>query len=325
MLFLNEQHLRACLDYTSLQNEMAQALIHVSNEKATNFPRVALPVKQDGSPLGLMAAVDHTQSLLGYKVITVFHDNRAKQLNPHQGLVVYLNSETGRVQSVLDASYVTAVRTAAVSAVATHHLSRHDASNLALVGSGVQALEHIKAISSIRSIRRLFIYSRTRASYEALCNQLVDHSFLEMTFCESPQAAVSEADIVVTCTSSKKALLSLDELPPGCHINAIGACRPNEIEVKFSGGKHIKIYMDSQNACFAESEEIKQLAQNPILAKQMIVGEIGSLLANTLPGRCSVNEITCFKSVGLAIEDLFAAHYFYKQAVKRHIGQLVEW
>lgn len=325
MLLLNEHDLSTCLDYQELQHAMAQALMNYSSGKASNFPRAVFPVKQDNSPMGVMVAVDHDKLLLGYKVITVFHGNHTKQLNPHQGIVACLDPNTGKVQAILDGFFVTAVRTAAVSAVATNYLSRNNSSTLALVGSGTQALEHIKAISKIRPIKRLLIYSRTKESYKKLYHQLDGYPFQEVLFFESPQDAVKNADVVVTCTSSKNTLLSIDDFPKGCHINVVGACRPNEIEVNFLGSQKAKIYLDSYKSCMSESEEVKQLTQNPLLYEQMILGELGSLLNNKIRGRERETDITIFKSVGIAIEDVFAANYFYKKAMQMHIGQQIAW
>lgn len=324
MLFLNKQDLLACLDYKALQDYMTQALINCTQGSALNFPRVVFQTRTDHAPIGFMAATDHQQALLGYKVITVFHRNREKNLNPHQGLVVCLDPDTGETKAILDGFLVTAVRTAAVSAVATHHLSRSDATTLALIGAGVQAVEHVKAISTIRPIRRLFVYSRTQASYTQLCNQLAEYPVHEILLAQSPKAAVQYADIIVTCTSAKDPLLSIDDVPDGCHINAVGACRPGELEVALFDRERLKIYLDSRQACFSESEEIMRPMHHQLLSEKMIIGELGSLLIREIPGREHDKEITLFKSVGLAIEDVFAANYFYNQAIKMQKGQRLE-
>lgn len=325
MLFLNQDDLLRCLDHRELQREMASALMSLSSEQAINFPRVVLPIKENGSPLGIMVARDDSNVLLGYKVITVVHENHEQQLNPHQGLVVLLNQDTGIVQAVLDGCFITAVRTAAVSAVATDCLSREDASTMAVIGAGSQALEHIKAISKVRTIKRLSVFCRSKAGYEALLRRLDTHSFNEILFAQSPQDAVKDADIVVTCTSSKSALLSSDDLALGCHINMVGACRPNELEVSLTDRDNLKVYLDSSDACLVESDEIKSPLSCGALTPSRIIGEIGSLLSGTLAGRADDKDITVFKSVGLAIEDIFAANYFYSKAQKNNMGQQIKW
>lgn len=325
MLFLNQADLLQCLDHSELQREMTRALISLSSQQAINFPRVVFPIKENGSPLGMMVARDDSNVLLGYKAITVVHDNREQQLNPHQGLVVLINQDTGIVQAVLDGCFITAVRTAAVSAVATDCLSRENASTMAVIGAGSQALEHIKAISKVRTIKRLRVFCRSKEGYEAFLSQLGAHSFNEIHFAQSPKIALNDADIVVTCTSSKSPLLSTDDLAPGCHINMIGACRPNELEVSLADRDHLKIYLDSSDACFAESDEIKSPLSSGALSPSRIIGEIGSLLSGTLAGRADDKDITVFKSVGLAIEDIFAANYFYSKAVENNMGQHIKW
>jgi alanine dehydrogenase len=255
MLFLNEHDLKKCLDLDDLRNYMKRALHSFSRKKSINFPRTVFNTQINNAPLGFMPAVDHENNLLGYKVVGVFHDNTEINLNPHQGIVALIDQKTGKVKCILDGSFVTAVRTAAVSAAATDLLSRTNAKTLGLIGAGSQAIEHANAITRIRPIETIYVYSRTQKSFDNLAEQLCQYPF-KMELKATPQEAVAHADIVVTCTASKTSLLSIHDFPKGTHINAIGACRPGEQEITLYNHDFLKIYLDSEESCLLESEEI---------------------------------------------------------------------
>ena len=323
ILFLNTHDLTLCFDADKLRATMQKALIAFSSNQAINYPRAVFALDNEAqSPLGFMPAMDAHQALLGYKAITVFHQNTQKHLNPHQGIVVLLNEATGQVKCILDGSYLTAVRTAAVSAVATEKLSRPDASTLAIIGSGRQAIEHVHAISRIRPIQSLAVYTRKKESYRHFA--AIFDNYYQIIHAATPEQAAQHADIVVTCTASKHSLLDISEVNEGTHINAIGACRPNDYEISLRNRANLKIYLDSSVSCFLESDEIKTPIDNKTLSKNTIIGELGSCLANSIPGRTQDKDITVFKSIGLSIEDLYAADYFYQAAISAHIGQTIQ-
>lgn len=296
---------------------MEQALIQLSQNAAVNHPRHVVDLKK-GAALGFMSSTYLEGNLLGYKAVSVFSKNSNKGLNPHQGFVVLLDSETGQIKCLLDGSTITALRTAAVSSAATEKLSRADSSTLALIGAGRQALEHALAIIEIRPIRKIIIYNRTRSRADHLIQllSLRMKSAMEFSISSSPAQAVGLADIVVTCTNGPKPILTGADFKPGTHINAIGACRPGcrEIDLKPTDG--IKIFLDSREACALESSEITH-AQNQ--------AEIGSCFSGEIPGRSSDQEVTLFKSVGLGLQDLFAANYFYKESIIRGGGQFIDF
>lgn len=323
MLFLNQYDLKQCLDLDALRARMNEALQSVSLKQATNFTRAVYETQQrHPAPLGFMPAVDHGRHLLGYKAITVFHDNRKINQNPHQGIVVLLDSQTGIVQCILDGFFLTAVRTAAVSAVATDLLARSDSTVLALIGAGCQAIEHVESIARIRPIEQIHVYTRSQQSFDDFFAHF-SHASYKIEFKATPQEAVEAADIMVTCTPSRDYLLSIDDIPKGAHINAIGACRPGDREIKLHNREFLKIYLDSEASCLLESDEIIQPLHASTLSRQFIVGEIGACLNRDVSGREHQDEITVFKSVGLSIEDVYAADYFYQKALAMRVGQSV--
>jgi len=302
---------------------MKEALQSYSSKKATSFPRAVFNTQPGAeAPIGFMPAIDYERDLLGYKAVTVFHENRKLNLNPHQGVVVLLDRKTGKVKCILDGSFLTAVRTAAVSAVATDALSKLHSKTLALIGSGRQAIEHVYSIARIRPIEHLQVYSRSQKSFDEFYEHFRD-SLFRIEFKATPQEAVANADIVVTCTPSKSYLLSIDDFPRGAHINAVGACRPGDREINIYSQELLKIYLDSEESCMVENDEIIQPLTAKTLSRRCIVGEIGACLSQGIPGREHQDEITLFKSVGLSIEDVYAAECFYQKAQVTGIGQSV--
>lgn len=325
MLFLNAKDLLRCLDLVGLQNCMERALLEISKEDSSHFPRAVFQIEKNINKfLGFMPGADAVGNIVGYKAIAVFESNSKLGINPHQGIVVLLDPSTGKVSAIMDGSFITAVRTAAVSAVATKYLSRENSETMAVIGAGTQALEHIKSISQIRNIKKLKIYCRRQAAFTSLSAAISGMEFDDIVYCVNPEQAIREADIVVMCTSSRDSLLSVDDFDDGVHLNAVGACRPGEIELDIHNRDALKIYLDSRKSCFLESEEILRPLRENRLTENKIIGELGQFLSGKVLGRESSGEITIFKSVGVATEDIFAADYFYKQALRKQIGQLIE-
>ena len=187
MLVLNEHDLKQCLDLDLLRICMRDALHSFSLKKTSDFPRTVFQTGDgDTSPIGFMLAKDQRKNILGYKAISVFHKNKSKKINPHQGIVTLLDADTGKIKSILDGFFITAVRTAAVSAVATELLSRINSKTLVLIGSGCQAVAHVQAISRIRPIQNIRVYSRTKESFESFCQHIVKKLF-NITYHSSPQ------------------------------------------------------------------------------------------------------------------------------------------
>ena len=304
---------------------MAKALRFLSDGKAENFPRHAINLTNDGA-LGFMPATYIAGNLMGYKAVTVFPNNRIHGLNPHQGIVVLLDSENGMVKAILEGSTVTALRTAAVSAVATEKLSRADSKKLAVIGAGRQAFEHILSICQIRPIEKVLIYNRNLETIKKLLAALKDTVKLakcKFEIAASPQKAVENADIVVTCTYSSTPLLRINDFQPGTHINAVGACRPGFTEVQLHDRDGLKIFMDSQHACLIEASELSMALAQGNLEASALIGEIGDCLTGNILGRTDKTDITFFKSVGLGVEDLFAADCLFQLANTKKIGSAI--
>ena len=233
---------------------------------------------------------------LGAKLVTFYPSN--KGVSTHHALIVLFAPETGEPIAVMDGRLITEMRTAAASAVATRLLSKSDASVLAIIGSGVQAESHLEALRLVRDFSEVRVWSPRRAG--AFAEKHHVHSTT------SAEAAVRGADVIVVATSSTEPVLRGEWVAPGAHVNAVGATRPDWRELDDALVRRAKLYVDSREAASHESGDV--------IAAGAIVAEIGEVIGGTCPGRESAQEVTLFKSVGVAVEDLASAGLVYRAA-----------
>jgi ornithine cyclodeaminase len=284
-----------------------------------------LPLRQivrlpDGRNLfGLMPAAIGQPPAIGAKVITVFQGNDATRYDSHQGAVLLFEAEHGRLLAILDASTITALRTAAVSAVATRLLSRPESRSLALLGAGVQAATHLESISLVRPIDEVRVWSRSGDRARRFAERLTATG-THVVVCGSAREATEGADIVCTVTSSQQPVLLGDWLTPGTHLNAVGAVAGRELDS--AAVAKARLYVDRRESALNESGEFLTPKREGLIGDDHIVGEIGELLVDPprAPARRSAQEITLFKSLGLAIEDVAAARRIYDRAVATGAG-----
>lgn len=315
LLVLNSEELRKLIHLDELRLIMKEALLTTSYSQTISELRNVTNFNENNA-LGVMPAINSSKCLVGYKAVTVYPKNAENGINPHQGMVTLLDYESGQIKCIMDGSTITALRTAAVSALATDLLSRVDSETLAIVGAGRQAHEHYQAISRVRSIKEIKIFNRTKEKASQLADLIARESNAIIIVVDSPIEAVKDADIVVTCTAARIPLFSTLDLKPGCHVNAIGACRPGFAEVDVMTNEKLKIFVDHFGACSVEADEILKLGKEIFL----FTSEIGQVLGGTRSGRENDEEITFFKSVGIAAEDIFAGELAYQKAMKEKIG-----
>jgi thiomorpholine-carboxylate dehydrogenase len=293
-LDLDEAAVRRLLDPAELIPVMEQALAAFSTGAVVQPTRVTVPVAEYDGFLGVMPA--YTGTALGAKLVTFYPDNR--DAPTHHATILLFKPETGEPLASLDGRLVTEVRTAAVSAVATRHLARPDAAVLAILGAGVQARSHLAALRLVREFREVRVWSPRRA-----------RAFAEefgVRAAASAEEAVRGADVVVTVTTSRMPVLRGEWLEPGVHINAVGAARPDWRELDDEVLRRARVYVDSREAALAESGDV--------IAADRIEGELGEVVAGTTPGRTSDEQITLFKSLGLAVEDVATAELLCRKA-----------
>src|SRR6266513_4550071 len=274
---------------------MEKALIDFSAGKVTQPVRSIITVDPPGGFMGIMPA--HAEGL-GLKIVTFYPPNAQRGLPTHMATVALVDPETGTPLAVMDGRLITEMRTAAVSAVATNLLASPDAKILAILGSGVQAHSHAEALRLIRRFQEIRVCSPTREHAERFAKEIGAKAM-------SAEEAVPDADVVVTATNSKTAVLKGSWLKRGCHVNAVGACRPDWRELDDEAIANV-VFVDSREAALKESGDV-------ILSGAKIYSELGQALAGKVPPRAT--ETTIFKSLGMAVEDITAARLVYRSVI----------
>lgn len=276
--------------------------------------------------LGLMPAYRHGKhGAFGMKAICVFPGNPALGKDAHQGLVMLFSQETGEPLALMNASQITAIRTAAVSAVATRLLARPDASELGIIGAGVQARTHLVALALVRTIRRARVACRNKEHAFELVHEMQEKVPFPLEAVSDNEAAVRDADIIVTATSAHEPVISRDWIAGGAHLNAIGTHSPQSREIDTATMAAARIFVDRRESALNEAGDYLLAARDGAVTPESIVAEIGELVIETKQGRTSPSEITLFKSLGLAIEDVVCAEYLYRKAKEESAGTWVDF
>jgi alanine dehydrogenase len=297
---LDETAVSRHLPMEKVISAMESALADFSSGKVVQPTRVMVPVAEHGGFLGLMPA--YTGATLGTKLVALYPHNT--DVPTHHATILLYKPETGEPLVTMDGGLITEVRTAAVSAVATARLATPDASVLAIIGSGVQARSHLEALRLVREFREVRVWSPRRARAFA-----EEH---RVQAAPSAERAVRGADVVVTATTSPTPVLSGEWLSPGVHINAVGAPRPDWRELDDEVLRRARVYVDSREAAIEESGDV--------IAAGEIFAEIGEVISGAEPGRRSDEEVTLFKSLGLAVEDVVTADLVYRGALEEATG-----
>jgi ornithine cyclodeaminase/alanine dehydrogenase-like protein (mu-crystallin family) len=308
--------------------QCAEAMAAVLTDRAnghTHMPLRSVMMPPDASGfMGLMPAwraANHAgPAVFALKSICVMPGNPARGLDAHQGTVTLFDGETGVPTAILDASAITEIRTAAVTAVATRHLAREDAPVLAILGAGVQARAHIRALRNLRPFESIRVYAPTKAHAEALAGDQED-----VLVAPSAEQAVVGAAVVVTATSSREPVIDCGWLSPGAHVNAIGASTPSAREIDVETVAVSALFTDSRESLRNEAGEFRlAIEQKAIGGEDHVRGELGEVLAGSAPGRRDDQEITVFRSLGLAVEDLAAAELAVRNATAGGLGTQVD-
>jgi ornithine cyclodeaminase len=314
VLVLNQHEVEELLDMEGCIDAMAEALAALARGELT-MPLRSMFAPGDGSLIGLMPSHRAGGSpAYALKTVCVFPDNPQRGLDAHQGTVTLFDGETGEVRALLNASAVTAIRTAAVSGVATRLLAREDAGELAILGAGVQARTHVQAMRAVRPFERIRVHSRTREHAEEFAGEV------GAEVAPSAEEAVRGADVVVTATSSAETVLFRDWLDPGTHVNAVGGRPPQMRELDARVIADSSFYVDRRESTEAEAGDYRDALESGAIQPGHIRGEIGEILIGSVPGRQSDDELTVFRSMGLAVEDLAAAEYVVRRAREQGVG-----
>jgi ornithine cyclodeaminase len=305
---------------------MASALASLARGDAALPLRTIMAVPKTANFFAAMPGYVETngEGIFGAKLVTVFPGNQGTAFDSHQGAVLIFDNERGGVLAVIDGTAITSTRTAAVSGVATRALARENASTLAILGSGVQANTHLRAMCAVRPIRTVRVWSRNADNARTLANVARRDYGVEAVVALTGEEAVRGADIVCATTSSNDPVLLGDWITPGAHINAVGVSQPAARELDSNAVKRSRLYVDRRESALKEPGDILVPLKEGVIGPDHIVGEIGEVLIGRAPGRRDDSEITLFKSLGLAIEDLAAAAHVYAEAVRTGAGVRVE-
>ena len=315
---------RALLTMERAIELMREAMALVGRNETTQPLRSALWLPDKRGLLGLMPGYVASPERLGVKVLTVMPSNFTKGLPSHQGMVLLFNTESGAPEAIIDAQSVTAIRTAAATAVATDVLARGDAKTLAFFGYGEQAETHVEALRRVRAFERLLLWGRDAAKAAAFAKH---HSSaaLPIEAVASAEEAASRADVICTLTAAIDPVLFGRWLRPGTHVNAVGSGTPREAELDIDAIKLSRMFADNRDGVLGQCGEFLRAKAAGAVEDAHVLGSVGDVIIGKIAGRQSADEITLFKSLGMAVEDLVSCEFILAEAARRGVGQSIAW
>lgn len=324
VLIVNQSEVQRLLPMNECMAVMADALAGLARGEALVPLRSILWLPERVGALGMMPAYLGNADAVGLKVITVFPGNHGTQYDSHQGAVMLFDTSHGQLKAIMDATSITAIRTAAVSGVATRLLARDDATSLAILGTGVQARTHLDAMVNARAITRVRVWSRNREHAQQFVEKESARHAIAIDYASTVKEAVADADLICTTTAAREPILQGEWIAPGTHINAVGSSIAATRELDTAAVRNARLYVDRRESTLNEAGDFLIPKKEGAIGDDHIVGEIGELLIHIAQGRRNPEEITLFKSLGLAIEDVASASHIYQKAVDQGVGTFVE-
>ena len=310
---LDENDVRRLLPMGECIDLMADALGSLARGEVHNPLRWMVQPPGEPSLLALMPSHrGGDRPLWGLKTISLFPSNQARGLDMHQGFVALFDGETGQTRAIMNAGGITAVRTAAVSGLATRLLARKDTKTLAIVGAGIQAKAHLEAMRAVRTFERVLVTSRTPGRAAAELDGIDEVATVE--------EAVRDADVVVTATNAAEPIVRREWLKAGTHLNVVGSSFPTAREVDTATIRDAAVFVDRRESALNEAGDLLVPMSEGVVGAEHIRAEIGELVIGAAEGRRDDDELTLFKSLGLALEDLVAAEYILARAEAENVG-----
>ena len=306
MRFISASEVRLGLSYQVCIPIVREAMIAFSAGQTRQLLRSVIPLDQ-GRMFGVMPGALGGDAPFGAKLVSVFPDNVARGGQSHQGLIVLFDAVSGRPQGLVDAGEVTAIRTAAASAVATDALARPDSKVLAILGTGEQARTHAEALRLVRPFTEIVLWGRRREAAEALAQALSKTLSARVRVADSVEAAVADADVVCTVSGAREPILMGRWLAPGTHVNLVGSSVAGPSEVDHDLVVRARFIADSREGVLAQGAEFLRAKAAGLVDDAHVVGEIGQVLSGDLEGRQSNDQLTVYKSLGHVVQDLAAA------------------
>jgi ornithine cyclodeaminase/alanine dehydrogenase-like protein (mu-crystallin family) len=322
---LNANDVRQALPMRSAIEAMKSAFAQLSTGNATVPIRSHVEVEQHEGITLFMPALLHESQDLAIKIVSVFPRNLERGLSTINALVVAIDPETGIPTAVIEGASLTAIRTGAASGAATDLLARTDSSVVAIFGSGVQARTQLEAVCTVRQIHEVRVYSLDEPEARSYAEEMAELGPIpkNIRIADNPSEAIVEADIICTATTSATPVFDGKELEPGVHINAIGSFTPEMQELDVETVKRSLVVVDSREAALIEAGDLIVPIKRGEITPEWIYAEIGELVTDIKPGRTDPNQITLFKSVGIAVQDAISAGYALTRAEEAGLGKII--
>jgi alanine dehydrogenase len=316
-LFVNKEKIASLLPMDECI-EVMEKMFHSLAARETVQPlRSIMWLPDHTGLLGMMPGHSAKLGVMGIKVISVFYGNREAGMPSHQGVVMLFDAQHGRPLMLFDAGEITAIRTAAASAVATHLLSRQNSERLAIIGSGGQAARHIEAMLLVRKIKQVNLWSRNEKNAKELAEKTLSNYKVKVHIMKNVKKAIEHADIICTVTSSMEPVVMGEWIAAGTHINSVGAATPATRELDTAAVVKSKLFTDSYESLLSEAGDFLIPKKEKAVTNDHIKAEIGEVLSGTKKGRENDEDITLFKSLGIAAEDIFSAYHIYQKIISR--------
>ena len=304
---------------------MENIFIQLEEDQAFNPLRSAMLIPGENGLLSMMPGYVNKQDIMGVKSVSVYPENANIGLESHQGSVTLFNALNGTPLAIMDAGQITAIRTAAVSGLATRILAKKNSKILAILGSGIQARTHIEAMTTILNLEEIRVWSKNKKNAKRLVEEQRKKYAIPFRPFDTVNEAIYNADIICTTTAAVEPILQGKYLMQGVHINAVGSSVRNTRELDGFAIKLSKLYVDKIESTINESGDFLMAKQEGTIDDNHIIGTLGEILTKQKKGRKNINDITLFKSLGLAVEDIATAFFIYDKYVKSNKGNWVEF
>ena len=322
---LNAQAVRQLLPMHRCVELMRKAMLLVAQEQTIQPIRSALRLPDGKGLLSMMPGYTADPRWLGIKVVSVFPGNFGSERGSHQGVVLLFEPEHGSLAAIADGREITAIRTAAATAVATEALARRDASTLAILGYGEQAHTHLQSLALARPFARILVWGRDLAKAQRFCEWATTQTDARVEPAREARLAISEADVICTTTAAPEPILEGRWLRPGQHLNVVGSSIPTTAEIDVEAVARCRVFVDFKESALQLAGELRRARQAGVVGEDHILGCVGDVLAGRIVGRSSNEDLTMFKSLGMVCEDLVAADFILRESERQGVGSFAEW
>ena len=317
---LTEDHVKSLLAMPDLIAAMEAAVARFSSGEVQQPVRTVLTVGATRAFFGVMPAYIEQPARLGAKLVTVFNENHSRGLPSHLATIVLLDAETGSLIALMDGRYITEMRTAAVSAVSARHLASPSAATLGIIGSGVQARSHLEAYAEVRALDDVRVWSPQKRNRERFVEEMTGRVPAHIRAADSAEDAVRGAEMIVLATSCATPVVECAWVAAGAHVVSVGACRPDQREMAPALVASGRLFVDSKAAALVESGDVVMGIHDGLFDRDHVAGELGEVVLGRVDGRTDADQITIFKSLGMAVEDVVSADLVFRRAIETGAG-----